>query len=46
MKKISRSAPDLANDLFPVGLIPQTGMPSVYHSRSKEISMSYDALIG
>lgn len=27
---------------FPVGLVPQTGMPSVYFSRSRELI--YDAL--
>lgn len=28
---------------FPVGLVPQTGMPPVYHSRSRELP--YDALL-
>jgi hypothetical protein len=27
-----------------IQLVPQTGMPSVYFQRSREISMSYDAL--
>lgn len=28
-----------------VQLLPQTGMPEIYAARSKELSMSYDALI-
>jgi hypothetical protein len=29
--------------VLPIGLVPQTGMPPIYHSRSKEIV--YDALL-
>lgn len=29
-----------------IQLVPQTGMPSIYFQRSREISMSYDALLG
>lgn len=29
--------------VFPIGLVPQTGMPPVYHSRSRELR--YDALL-
>jgi len=32
--------------LCDIVLIPQTGMPPIYFQRSREISMSYDALIG
>jgi hypothetical protein len=34
--------PAPGDSLFPIGLIPQTGMPAIYHSRSREIL--YDAL--
>jgi hypothetical protein len=34
--------PTPSDSTFPVGLLPQTGMPSVYFSRSREII--YDAL--
>lgn len=30
------------NDSVPITLIPQTGMPPVYHSRSREVA--YDTL--
>jgi hypothetical protein len=39
------AGPAPGDGLFPIGLIPQTGMPPIYHSRSKELSMTYDALI-
>ena len=29
---------------FPIGLVPQTGMPQIYSARSKELD--YDTLIG
>jgi hypothetical protein len=35
--------PGPLDGLFPIGLIPQTGMPPVYHNRSQELL--YDALI-
>jgi hypothetical protein len=40
-KSIPQPAP--GDSLFPIGLAYQTGMPPIYHSRSKELR--YDVLI-
>lgn len=35
--------PGPGNAQFPIGLVPQTGMPQIYASKSKELS--YDTLM-
>ena len=39
-KTIPPLSPDIA--FFPIGLVPQTGMPQIYAARSKELL--YDSL--
>jgi hypothetical protein len=36
--------PAPGDTLLQVQLVPQTGMPSTYFQRSREVSMTYDAL--
>ena len=45
-KPTPRPAPGPGDTPCIIELIPQTGLPSIYFQRSREISMSYDALIG
>jgi len=39
-------SPGPGDTLLNIQLVPQTGMPSTYFQRSREISMTYDALQG
>jgi hypothetical protein len=43
VKSGPQPAPPLPQSYFPIGLVPQTGMPSNYTSRSKELY--YDTLL-
>lgn len=43
MTPAQQSVPTAPTSLFPIGLAPQTGMPPIYSSRSRELL--YDTLM-
>jgi hypothetical protein len=46
MARIIKLSPSPTDTIVPINLFAQTGMPGLHQSRSRELSMSYDALIG